>query len=106
MVPRPKASVAEKVEPFHQEEGQNMTKTANCLQTLVERKVNILHLAKEVTMVSIPKIIGVATCSAVLLLSLSNAAQARMSPGACAHGIEMKGQANLLKCDEDTMHGI
>ena len=83
-----------------------MTKNANCSQTLVERKVNILHLAEEVTMVSIPKIIGVVTCSAVLLLSLSNGAQARMSPGPCADRIEMKGQANLLKCDEDTMHGI
>ena len=55
-------------------------------------------------MVSIPQIIGVVTCSAVLLLSLSNAAQARMSPGPYADMIT--GQANLLKCDEDTMHGI
>jgi len=81
-----------------------MTTNEHSLQTLGEHKVNISHLAKEVAMVSIPKIIGVATCSAVLLLSLSNAAQARMSPGPCAD--RMKGQANLLKCDEDTMHGI
>ena len=55
-------------------------------------------------MVSIPKIIGVVSCSAVLCLSLSNAAQARMSPGPCADRIS--GQPNLLKCDKETMRVI
>lgn len=55
-------------------------------------------------MVSIHKIIGVVSCSAVLCLSLSNAAQARMNPGPCADGIS--GQPNLLKCDEETLKGI
>src|SRR2546423_33715 len=55
-------------------------------------------------MVSIPKIIGVISCSVVLGLSLSNAAQARMSPGPCADRIS--GQPNLLMCDEETRKGI
>jgi hypothetical protein len=55
-------------------------------------------------MVSIPKIIGVISCSVVLGLSLSNAAQARMSPGPCAD--MNKGQPNLLMCDEETRQGI
>ena len=55
-------------------------------------------------MVSIPKIIGVISCSVVLGLSLSNAAQARMSPGPCAD--MNRGQPTLLKCDEDSLRGI
>lgn len=55
-------------------------------------------------MVSIPKIIGVISFSVVLGLSLSNAAQARMSPGPCAD--TNRGQPNLLKCDEETLQGI
>ena len=55
-------------------------------------------------MVSIPKIIGVILCSAVLGLSLSSAAQARMSTGPCPNRIG--GQPSLLKCDEETLRGI
>ncbi len=56
-------------------------------------------------MVSIPKIIGVMTCSLVLCLSLSNAmATERMGPDPCAD--RKGGQANLLKCDEETGLGI
>jgi len=55
-------------------------------------------------MVSIPKIIGVISCSVVLSLSLSNAAQARMSPGPCAD--MNRGQPTLLKCDEESLRGI
>jgi len=56
-------------------------------------------------MVSIPKSIGVIACSVVLGLSLSNAAQARMSSGPCADS-RISGEPNLLKCDADTMAGI
>ncbi|HEY6261197.1 MAG TPA: hypothetical protein VIW47_06365 [Nitrospiraceae bacterium] len=55
-------------------------------------------------MVSIPKIIGIISFSVVLGLSLSNAAQARMSPGPCAD--TNRGQPNLLKCDDETLQGI
>jgi translation initiation factor IF-1 len=54
--------------------------------------------------VSIPKIIGIISCSAVLCLGLSNAAQARMSTGPCSDRIG--GQPSLLKCDEGTLRGI
>jgi hypothetical protein len=57
-------------------------------------------------MVSSPKIIGVMSCSVMLCLSLSNAAQAteRMKPDPCAD--RNGGQSNLVKCDEETRHGI
>src|SRR5256885_5449087 len=61
-------------------------------------------LTRRLPMVSIPKIIGVVSCSAVLCLSLSNVAQARMSSGLCAD--KVTGQPNLLKCDEETLRGI
>ena len=57
-------------------------------------------------MVSIPKIIGVMSCSVVLCLSLSNVTQAvdRMEVDPCAD--RKGGQPNLLKCDEETRQGI
>lgn len=55
-------------------------------------------------MVSIPKIIGVISCSVVLGLGVSSAAQARMSPGPCAD--MNREQPTLLKCDEETRQGI
>jgi hypothetical protein len=57
-------------------------------------------------MASIPKIIGVVSCGVLLCLSLSNATQARerMKPDPCAE--RKGGQANLLKCDEETRQGI
>jgi len=51
-------------------------------------------------MVSIPKVIGAVSCSAVLFLSLSNSAEARMSTGPCPDRIG--GQPSLLVCDEAT----
>ena len=79
-----------------------MTKNQNVLQPLGEAPH--FTLTKKVAMVSIPKIIGVISFSVVLGLSLSNAAQARMSPGPCAE--VNRGQPNLLKCDEETLQGI
>lgn len=55
-------------------------------------------------MVSIPKIIGVISCSAVLCLSLSNATQAGMKHDPCAD--RKGGLPNLLKCDEEARQGI
>jgi translation initiation factor IF-1 len=57
-------------------------------------------------MVSIPKIIGIVSCSAVLCLSLSNAAQAteRMGHNPCAD--RKGGLPNLVKCDEEMRQGI
>ena len=55
-------------------------------------------------MISIPKIIGVIACSAVLGLSLATAAQARMSTGPCPERIS--GQPSLLVCDQDKQRGI
>lgn len=57
-------------------------------------------------MVSIPKIIGVMSCSVVLCLSLSNVTQAaeKMEVDPCAD--RKGGQPNLLKCDEETRQGI
>ena len=57
-------------------------------------------------MVSIPKIIGIVSCSAVLCLSLSNATQAteRMSHDPCAD--RKGGLPNLMKCDEEMRQGI
>lgn len=81
-----------------------MTKTENVLQPLGGAHSTQFPFAKEAAMVSIPKIIGVISLSVVLGLSLSNAAQARMSPGPCAD--TNRGQPNLLKCDEDTLQGI
>jgi hypothetical protein len=54
--------------------------------------------------ISIPKIVGVVACSAVLGLSLANAAQARMSTGPCPDRIS--GQPSLLVCDQDKQRGI
>ena len=57
-------------------------------------------------MVSIPKIIGVMSCSVVLCLSLSNVTQAadKMEIDPCAD--RKGGEPNLLKCDEQTRQGI
>ena len=57
-------------------------------------------------MVSIPKIIGIISCGAVLCLSLSNAAQAteRMGHNPCAD--RKGGLPNLVKCDEEMRQGI
>jgi hypothetical protein len=56
-------------------------------------------------MVPIPKIIGVILCSAVLCLSLSNAAQAgNMKSDPCAD--RKGGEPNLLGCGAETMQGI
>jgi len=57
-------------------------------------------------MLSIPKIIGIVSCSAVLCLSLSNAPQAtgRMGHDPCAD--RKGGLPNLLKCDEELRQGI
>ena len=55
---------------------------------------------------SIPKIIGVLSCSVVLCLSLSHATQAtaRTKHDPC---IDRKGgQSNLVKCDAETRQGI
>jgi len=57
-------------------------------------------------MVSIPKIIGVMSCSFVLCLSLSNVTQAadRMEVDPCA---DRKGsEATLVKCNEEARQGI
>jgi hypothetical protein len=53
-------------------------------------------------MISIPKIIGVASCSAVLCLSLSYTTQAteRVGHDPCAD--RKGGLPNLLQCDEKT----
>jgi anti-sigma factor ChrR (cupin superfamily) len=57
-------------------------------------------------MISIPKIIGVISCSAVLCLSLSSTTQAtgsmRHDPCADRKG----GLPNLLQCDEKMRQGI
>lgn len=79
-----------------------MTKNGNVLQGGAQS--SHFTLTKEAAMVSIPKIIGIISFSVVLGLSLSNAAQARMSPGPCAD--TNRGQPNLLKCDEETLQGI
>jgi len=57
-------------------------------------------------MVSIPKIIGVMSCSFVLCLSLSNVTQAadKMEVDPCAD--RKGGESNLVKCDEETRQGI
>ena len=55
-------------------------------------------------MVSIPKIIGIISYSAVLCLSLSNAAQAEMKHDPCAD--RKGGEPNLLPCDAETRQGI
>jgi hypothetical protein len=57
-------------------------------------------------MVSIPKMIGLMSCSFVLCLSLSNASQAaeRMAPDPCAD--RKGGQPDLVKCDEERRAGI
>jgi hypothetical protein len=56
-------------------------------------------------MVPIPKIIGFISCSIVLSLSLSNAAQAeRMKADPCAD--RKTGMPERLGCDNDTREGI
>jgi len=55
-------------------------------------------------MVSIPKIIGVVSCSAVLCLSLSTATQAQMKHDPCAD--RKGGEPNLVACDPETRQGI
>jgi hypothetical protein len=57
-------------------------------------------------MVSISKIIGIISCSAVLCLSLSNATQAAesMNPDPCAG--RKSGQPNLVKCNIETRYVI
>src|ERR1041385_5748779 len=76
----------------------------NVLRPLRRTQSTQFTLTKEAAMVSIPKIIGIISFSVVLGLSLSNAAQARMSPGPCAD--TNRGQPNLLKCDDETLQGI
>ena len=55
---------------------------------------------------SIPKIIGVISCSVVLCLSLSNATQAteKMKPDPCVD--RNGGLSNLVKCDDETRQRI
>ena len=57
-------------------------------------------------MVSIPKIIGVMSCSFVLCLSLSNVTQAadKMEVDPCAD--RKGGEPNLVKCNEEARQGI
>jgi len=57
-------------------------------------------------MISIPKIIGVISCSAVLCLSLSSTTQAteRMGHDPCAD--RKGGLPNLVKCDEKMRQGL
>ena len=59
-------------------------------------------------MVSIPKIVGVMSCSFVLCLSLSNATQAaeRMEPDPCADMNRKGYEPGSVKCNEDTRRGI
>lgn len=57
-------------------------------------------------MISIPKIVGVLSCSVVLCVSLSDATQAaeKINPNECA---EMKGgYRDLVRCEEDRRQGI
>ena len=55
-------------------------------------------------MVSIPKLIGVLSCSFVLCVSLSNATQAEMKHDPCT---DRKGELpGLMKCDVETGQGI
>jgi uncharacterized membrane protein YcgQ (UPF0703/DUF1980 family) len=42
----------------------------------------VVHLPKEASMLSIPKLVGVLSCSFLLCLGLSNAVQAEHAPGA------------------------
>ena len=57
-------------------------------------------------MVSIPKIIGIISCSVVLCLSLADATQAAesMKPDPCAD--RKSGHPNVVKCNKETRHGI
>ncbi len=57
-------------------------------------------------MVSIPKIIGVISCSVVLCFSLSNATPAteKMKSDPCAE--RNGGLSNLVKCDDETRQRI
>lgn len=55
-------------------------------------------------MVSIPKIIGVLSCSFVLCVSLSNATQAEMKHDPCT---DRKGELpGLMKCEAESGQGI
>jgi len=68
--------------------------------------MRFLDQTQEAPMGSIPKIIGVISCSFVLCLSLSNAAQAieRMKPDPCAE--RKGGLSNLVKCDDETRQSV
>jgi|SRR5580765_1104526 hypothetical protein len=69
------------------------------------RQTNKPQPTEEATVVAIPKIIGVMTCSLVLSLGLSNAmATERTGPDPCAD--RKGGQPDLSKCDEETRQGI
>ena len=57
-------------------------------------------------MMSIPKIIGVMSCSFVLWLGLSNAPQAAVSMGSDPCADSKGGQPNPVKCDENIQQGI
>ena len=57
-------------------------------------------------MVSIPKIIGIISCSAVLCLSLSNATQAAESMKSDPCADRKSGQPNLVKCNIETWYDI
>jgi hypothetical protein len=57
-------------------------------------------------MVSIPKIIGVLSCSFVLCLSLSNVTWAAERVGSDPDAERKVGQPNLLKCHEQIRQGI
>lgn len=64
-------------------------------------------------MVSIPKVVGVLSCSVVLCLSLSNATQAAddalgadtMKSDPCADRVEIIGQSEPMNCDRDAREG-
>ena len=57
-------------------------------------------------MVSIPKIIGVISCSVVVCLSLSNLTQARHRMGADPCVDRKSGLPNIVKCEAETQQGI
>jgi hypothetical protein len=54
--------------------------------------------------ISIPKIMGVVSCGAVLCLSLSTAAQAERMKDPCTE--RKTGMHSILNCDKDAQKGI
>ena len=67
--------------------------------------MRVLDLTEEAPMGSIPKIIGVMTCSLVLSLGLSDArATERMGPDPCAE--RKGGSSNLVMCDDETRQSV